>query len=107
MKVITRYEYAQSAPQRWIDVYKNRQFSSKWDYVTEKMEQMTLPVNPDEIDALIGNTSWTNLSDCSECGSRSDPIIEVGQEPDYASRTAYLCIPCLERLVTLVKERIV
>lgn len=102
MKLITRYEYAQSAPARWIAIYKNGRIGHSWTEVTAKMEAMTKPVDPDEIDALIGNDSWTHISSCSECRSQADPILEIGEKPDYESSTAYLCLPCFRKVAELV-----
>ena len=46
-----------------------------------------------EVDAIIGNGSWTSPEDCSECRSRDGrPVVELGQEPDYESSTAWICL---------------
>jgi hypothetical protein len=55
-------------------------------------------VNPtqQQIKEVIGNGSWTRLK-CDECGKEVQATIEVGQEPDYESATANLCIDCLRK----------
>lgn len=51
--------------------------------------------DPDEVDRIIGNGSWTS-NHCDECGEAADTV-QVGQPPDYESRTADLCEPCVRR----------
>src|SRR5690348_10271210 len=49
------------------------------------------------VDEIIGNDSWTGLK-CNECGDPdNDAVVQVGEEPDYESATAYLCLTCVEK----------
>ena len=48
----------------------------------------------EDIAKIIGNTSWTELK-CDECGQYVKEIIQLGQEPDYESSTAFICCDCL------------
>lgn len=104
MKLITRYDHAQTAPARWIATYENNGLGKRWQHVTDKMKALKPPFNPDEIDALIGNNSWTHIAYCSECEINAETVIEVGQEPDYESSTAYLCLPCLHKAFVLASS---
>lgn len=54
----------------------------------------------DDIEAIIGNRSWTRLK-CDECGVEAKAVIEVGQELDYESRTAELCADCARKAAAL------
>ena len=54
-----------------------------------------------DVAAIIGNTSWIGET-CNECGS-DDAIVRVGEEPDYESRTAYLCRRCLQEICRAVE----
>jgi hypothetical protein len=101
MKIITRYDYAQTAPARWIATYENTGLGKSWQHVTDKMKVLQPPFNPDEIDAIIGNSSWTHIASCGECEKEAEAIMELGQEPDYESATAYLCLPCLGKAFAL------
>ncbi len=47
-----------------------------------------------EITRIIGNDSWTSNT-CDECGQNAAVLVQVGQEPDYESRTACVCVSCL------------
>jgi len=53
---------------------------------------------PDDVDRVIGNASWTRLH-CDGCGESVDAVITVGQEPDYESATASLCPKCMAEAV--------
>jgi hypothetical protein len=50
---------------------------------------------------IIGNESWTR-NECSECGQDCFVTVTIGQESDYDSETASVCLPCLQKAVALV-----
>jgi hypothetical protein len=53
-----------------------------------------------DVKAIIGNSSWTRI-ECNGCGVDVEIAVSVGQEPDYESRTAVLCRPCVEAALAL------
>lgn len=55
-----------------------------------------------EVDDIIGNESWTRGDTCNECKRPSDILIQVGEEPDYESRTASICPECLKAAMSLI-----
>lgn len=49
---------------------------------------------PDEVEAIVGNSSWTDLN-CDSCGADHLPVIvTVGAKPEIESATANLCYSC-------------
>jgi len=40
---------------------------------------------------------------CHECDARVD-VVQVGQEPDYESATANVCLVCLKKAVALLEQ---
>ena len=50
---------------------------------------------PDAVNDIIGNQSWTQCS-CSECNRDVDAVVQLGQEPDYESSTAWICRDCIK-----------
>lgn len=58
-------------------------------------------ITPEAINAAIGNESWTRVT-CDECGAEQECVIEIGQEPDYESSTAHVCLDCLQSAVALL-----
>ena len=61
----------------------------------DALRELGVGPNPDDVDRIIGNKSWTD-NRCDECQAQADTV-QVGQPPDYESRTAYLCEPCVRR----------
>lgn len=104
MKLITRFTNAQTVPARWMRTYGRERSGNQWEEITKKIAVLEAPIDPDTIDVLIGNDTWTCLPQCNECCKHADPIIEIGEELDYDSSTAYLCLPCLKKVVELVDE---
>jgi hypothetical protein len=55
-----------------------------------------------DVAAIIGNDTWCGPSTCHECGAVVDVAVQVGEEPEYESRTATLCFACVEQALTLI-----
>ena len=49
-----------------------------------------------DVRAIIGNGTWTSRA-CSECKKDSPAVMQLGDEPDYESSTAWLCLDCADR----------
>jgi hypothetical protein len=98
MKIITRQKCADEVVEKWERVYGKAQYGADKLVILRLLKQLPKPVDPDEVDRIIGNTSWTYTHHCSQCGQQSEVVIEVGQEPDYESATAWLCVPCVRKL---------
>ena len=56
-----------------------------------------------QIADIIGNDSWCCPTKCSECGTASWVVVEIGEEPDYESATARVCLDCLRNAVALLE----
>lgn len=105
-RIETRIGKAQTVPARWKRQYfKPRE--NRWDNFGLDKEgiyyrMLELPaLEPDAVNAVIGNTSWTECV-CSDCQAQVEQVIRVGQEPDYESATAYLCADCLRAAFVLL-----
>ena len=59
--------------------------------------------NPDDVDAVIGNSSWTDVK-CNECNQYGGPVVTLGEEYDYESATASICEPCLRKALALFEQ---
>lgn len=102
MKLITRQILADEAPARFAGVY-SRPGYARWTEAVEALLALPKPVSPDEVDRLIGNKSWTAVPKCDECGTENHAVVvEVGEEPDNESRTACLCIGCVQKALALL-----
>jgi len=57
----------------------------------------------EDVDAFMGNSSWTDIRDCSECRAESHKVVQLGEEPDRESSTAWVCEDCLEKALKLIR----
>lgn len=97
MYIIAERDMIKSAIRGFIkmwgeDTYPADHRGIKVGYELSNLNQETCSV--EEVNALIGNNSWT-FRTCSECSNKVKEVICVGHEPDYESQTAYLCKQCL------------
>jgi hypothetical protein len=96
----------QSVADRWRDQYLNCGLFRLGDGRKPQeieAELRALPANAtsQEIDAVMGNGSWTNLK-CDDCGTRHlSVVVSVGEEPDDESRTVQLCVFCAQAAAAL------
>lgn len=104
MKIITRQSCADEAIQKWEETYSSGRWGEDKLVILAKLKELPKPVNPDDIDRIIGNTSWTSPAACYVCHERAEVIVEMGDEPDYESRTAYLCPCCIRKAAKFVES---
>ena len=48
-------------------------------------------------------THWLD-NRCDECDGDFDTVVQLGQEPDYESKTVEICMDCLVKSIQLLKE---
>ena len=103
MTIITKESIVNDAPERWRRSYFKTN-NERHKGITKRLMDLKEPINSDEVEAIIGNKSWTQLDSCGECNKRpSDKIIQIGEEPEYESYTAYICVPCLKMIANNVR----
>jgi len=111
MYMITRFNKAKRAEALWYNQYSN---STMWGSITPVSNKTKREIHeglvalgpfptPEQVNEIIGNTSWTDCR-CDECGKSVDKVIQVGQDPDYESSTAEICVQCLKKAIKLSKE---
>lgn len=101
--LITRESRAREA----AELFKRAQFDGRtWTYGDDRrvMYEKLVEANgdPDKVSAIL-SSGWCTHS-CSACGEESSVTVQVGDEPDYESSTAWLCPPCLRAAVALLPE---
>lgn len=96
MKLLSRKIKAATAADRWAYRYQANRWPDK-QATLQALCDLGPDPDPDEVDRVIGNASWTRTS-CSECGNE-DPmfVVQLGHEPDYESCTAWICDTCIEK----------
>ena len=99
---ITRESRAKLAVKSWRHTYSSGRYGSDKIIKLEQLEALGDNPTPDQIDAIIGNPSWTSVGRCHECGKEGcEVLIQLGQEPNYESRTANICPECLQKALDL------
>lgn len=109
LKLITRQSLANNVAEHWKKVYL---YENEWSFIAigsseeiyNKLVALPKPVDPDEVDRIIGNPSWTGVT-CDNCGKTAS-VVTVGQEPDYDSSTANVCQECLRNALAKFDERV-
>lgn len=54
-----------------------------------------------DIENIMGNNSWVRPNNCSECGKEGWDCVQLGEEPDSESETAWICKDCLKKALKL------
>lgn len=103
MYKITTRSLIQSVVTRWSEQYGVGRHGPDKQQILEKLKMLDLETCAKEsVNAIIGNSSWTTLR-CDDCRSEVDTVIQLGQEPDYESATAEVCVKCLRKALKLYK----
>lgn len=59
-------------------------------------------VSAEEVNTLIGS-DWTSKT-CNDCGVKVKTVVQIGEDLDYDSCTANVCIDCLKKAVKLMEQ---
>mgnify|MGYP000947249312 FL=1 len=94
MRVLTRDIQAKTAAERWFEQHFN---SGRW-YSADAArvyERLCTAKTADEVEAIIGNTSWTQPGDCAECEQDFPLLIAIGRAGAMVNREQNYCPACL------------
>lgn len=104
MQIITRKTQANSAAARFARNYKPSHNCEAWPvyqwgdtgYIYQSLLELGSNPKPNDVEAIL--KGWTTPGTCSECGEvQENMLIQLGEEPDYESHTAYICVECLHK----------
>ena len=106
IEVFTERGMIRTVAERWLKQYRGYERDPAWPLrdVGERLAALDLETaTKEQVDAIIGNSSWTNIH-CDNCGQRGLKAgVQVGQTADYESATAVLCLECCERATTALR----
>jgi hypothetical protein len=74
------------------------------EVIYDKLVALKGKGTPKEIEKIIGNLSWTDIS-CDECGRNVEVAVTVGEKEDYDTRTARVCLDCLNKAVAMATKK--
>lgn len=107
MKVITERALIRGVAAKWRRQYPQNRKTWRAAVVpdTDTIYRLLSALDPEtatsaDVEQIVGNGSWTRMPKCDECQREGlAMLIEVGEERDYESATARLCLDCLHRAV--------
>ena len=104
MKLITIRSQIQDVAGRWaIQYYSNGERARDKKILQALLALNTATATAEDVAAIIGNPTWVCPQTCSECKNEYvDAVVEVGEEPNYGSNTAWLCRDCLIKALALM-----
>jgi hypothetical protein len=101
MIVITQRSLIRDVAKRWKLQYRDARSGTDKIEVGRKLAMLDgETASADAVNAIIGNSSWTQVPKCDECGASREVVVQLGEEPDYESHTACICVECLRKAVT-------
>lgn len=110
MKIINERTKIRDIAKRWKNMYYH---NNKWSGTSEQAQEKEKIYNqfvaldpetsiPEDVNNMIGNSSWIGPEQCHECNNYVSNVIQLGQEPDYESSTANICKDCLRKALALI-----
>lgn len=101
MKLITRQSKANIVADKWKTQYPEDKYSDDpekpWankQAILKGLIDLGEHPYPADVDKVIGNESWT-ATQCDNCEASGMDVLELGEEPDYESRTIHICETCV------------
>jgi len=89
--------------ERWRNQYWNTK-NKKFIDIRTHLETLNVETaTPADVAAIIGNDSWMKLR-CDECAQDVAWVVEIGEAPDYESRTVTFCRSCFNKIVAYVND---
>lgn len=100
MKLVTRQILANGVTERWLRQYPKKDYEGceKW-IIYERLVSLGDNPNPDDVNKVIGNNSWTSI-ECDICGRSVDKAIEA----DVSGYDSHICFNCIDKAKGLNNE---
>ena len=101
MILYTQRDQIKSVYKRWLYQYpKEKPYVSKEHReIGDKLSRLNLTkVSADEVNKIIGNTSWTE-STCGECGNHVPDVLIFNSDGDHSF---CLCIECARKIASVI-----
>jgi hypothetical protein len=102
IEIITAQEKLRDVPRQWRKQYEGKPVT-KWNNhpeMTAKLMALKWPFTKDQVDSIIGNTTWTELK-CDLCDSDADALARLSC---WETRYIDICLDCLNKAVSRLKR---
>ena len=105
MKLITPRTLIRGVAARWGEQYGENSMYTRFRDKLPALQALDVDTcTPADVEAIIGNPGWTTPPECDECGASGQKVmVQVGDEPDYESATAHLCLACVRAALALLE----
>lgn len=104
MKLINARTLIQGVASAWRSQYPDARLGKDKQEIGLRLAALDgNTATAEQVNAIIGNDSWTTPPTCGECGKRGGVVVQLGEEPDYDSATAHICPGCLQQAVVLLE----
>ena len=103
MKLVTERSLIRNVHERWLSQYPNPQ-GDRLRVLLELTDLDRETATAKDVEKIIGNDTWVMPNTCDECGARGKPVVQICEEPDYETHTAWICQACIERALRMFKE---
>ena len=94
--VKTPHTLAAEAAARWDKQYPPPQFHESRPgtaHVSKSLHALGLSPDPAQVDAIIGNHSWT-ATKCDQCENERVPVVGLGWSNEYECIDTWICLGC-------------
>src|SRR5580698_8473879 len=96
--VFTERGMIRTVAARWHAQYDNHPiYGRDKQHISVALDALDVEAaSAEDVEAIMGNRSWTRLS-CNNCGASDlKCAVQVGEVADYESATAVLCLNCAD-----------
>ena len=100
---VSRQQNANTAYERWINQFNLENKKSKWYKQAQELKALGKNPNPDDVDRIIGNSSWTHVN-CDICEQKKSHGIRMGPYYSYEQNPILVCNDCLVRAHEEIKK---
>ncbi len=69
--------------------------------VYDQLAALPLTATAKDVAEIIGNSSWIGHH-CDECQAKVFVAFQIGEEPDYESRTVVVCTDCARKYANYI-----
>mgnify|MGYP003472739987 CR=1 FL=1 len=102
MKLITERTQILEVSEAWAAQYPDDGWGGDKAVIAGRLRRLNKEkAAAADVAKIIGNSSWTDVHSCDECGAEAKAVVRLWREQDYESRPTYICRACLIKALAL------